>query len=165
MPKARLEITRRVFSEFYNAVAIFNKGIKIEDKSVIYKSKFSYGISKNMRDLKSDAIIIEDKKKDIVKELSEKVDKLKLEYCELDIDKKPKHDSNGIPIFKEGKKVEFEIKVKELEESEISKEILKKYNQYLDEKEEYEIYQVTTEHFPEISQDIIDRLYLMRMEE
>jgi hypothetical protein len=154
MSKLEVETTRDEFIVFYESLEYCNKGLVIGGKPLLFKSKMSYGISRNVRDLRVRYETDRDHNLKILKLYNDDILKLR----DTTMVKTPK----GQYVFIEGKEQEADEEVKKL--NEVHKTILDESKKFLKEKDKFNIFMVDSLEFAELPQNIADDLFLMRLE-
>ena len=154
MAKIEIEVERKEFKEFYEMVELCNKGILIDNVAVLFKSKMSYGISRNLRDLKNLYLTDSDHSNKILVDYYNELKTLREKYCIK--------TATGIYMPIKEKEKELESFFNMLKDK--YKEQISENNKFLEEKEKISIYTVDNENFTTLPQDIADKLFLMRSE-
>ncbi|HUX53336.1 MAG TPA: hypothetical protein VMV56_02860 [Williamwhitmania sp.] len=180
------------FKEFYEVISILNKGFVINEKAVLFKSKMSNATSRNIRKLKSDyesdmetvnkimsGFYCPDcKKRFRVSPCPECKKELKQTYSYSDDIKKIQEKysnktKDGMAITKPDKMtgaIVYDIPPEKMNEFAVECEALKikfateikERDDFLDSENQYDIHVVTDEHFPDLPQNIADKLFPMR---
>jgi len=154
MAKVEVEVKRDEFKEFYEMLELCNKGIIIDNKALIFKSKMSYSISRNVRDLKSLYQTDVEHSNKILTDYNKVLTVLRDKY-------RIKNPDGTFSVVK-GKEQELELEYKSIRET--HKVVIDENNKFLDEKEKVSIYMVNNEDFADLPQEIADKLFLMRSE-
>ena len=179
------------FKEFYEVIKILNSGFFINEKAVPFKAKMSNATSRNIRKLKSDyesdvetvnkimsGFYCPDCKKrfrvnpcpECKKELKQTysygddLKKIQEKYANKNKDDKAIIEPNkfGVPVYDipTEKQNKFQAECEVLREK--FAEEIKERDAFLDSENQYDIHIVTDEHFPDLPQNIADKLFPMR---
>lgn len=159
---AKLKISE--FNEFYEWIDIINKGFSINNSAILFSSKMSYGVSVNLRKLKANYQSIIETINNKMQGFNDDLKALQEEYANKDKKGKPVviKDKRGISVYDipDEKLAQFEEKTKELNEK--YKDEIAENNSFLASEDDFGIYTVTNESFPDLPQNIADKLYPMR---
>ena len=188
MPKLKVS----EFKEFYEVIDVLNKGFFINDKAVTFKAKMSNATSRNIRKLKDDyesdvetitktmsGFYCPDCKKRFRENTCPKCKKeLKQTYSYGDDlkaiqEKYSNKDREGNAILMLDKNTgikTYDIPTEKLNEfiKEVEKlkakfsEEIKERDEFLDSENTYDIHIVADEYFPDLPQNIADKLFPMR---